>query len=64
MTGYLSKTSMILQKPNLNITWVSIQNKSNVEGWYWKKNLEIFFNKNSMLNNEIYIKKLKKNGLV
>ena len=25
-----------------------------------KKNLEIFFNKNSMLNNEIYIKKLKK----
>jgi len=29
-----------------------------------KQNLEIFFNKNSMLNNEIYIKKLKKNGLV
>ena len=25
-----------------------------------KKNLEIFFNKNSMLNNEIYIKKFKK----
>jgi hypothetical protein len=25
-----------------------------------KKNLKIFFNKNSMLNNEIYIKKLKK----
>jgi hypothetical protein len=25
-----------------------------------KKNLQIFFNKNSMLNNEIYIKKLKK----
>jgi hypothetical protein len=35
MTGYLSKTSMILQKPNLNITWISIQNKSNVEGWNW-----------------------------